>query len=211
MAFTFGFASHQLLLRSLLRDRLVQHCRARAVAEFSDCGELAKQGPTLRGADLLIVDSALPGGEALEHAHSLLEKRHVRKVALITDVPGAYLAQRALQLGIHGVLHQRDALECVEGALTTILSGGLYVSPNVCVADRGIFASVLTTREIAVLSLLASGQNPTVVARQLKLSPATVVTHRRNFMKKLGLRSQVGLLLFALRNGMISLGRALGN
>ncbi len=205
MPFTFGIASHQLLFRALLRDHLVGQCEGRVVGEFSNQEELARQAPSLRGADLLLLDCDLPGRDVLASAHEVVKKRLVRKVALLVAVPGAYLAQRAIQLGLHGVLHKQDSLESIQGGLTTILSGGLVISPNVCLAERTSFACVLTAREIAVLIQLASGNLPAKIARELKLAPATVVTHRRNAMKKLGLRSQLQLVLFAVRSGMISL------
>jgi two-component system response regulator NreC len=63
----------------------------------------------------------------------------------------------------------------------------------------------LTNREREVLKLIAEGHTNQETAELLVLSIATVRTHRAHIMSKLGLRSPVELVKYALRRGFISL------
>jgi two-component system nitrate/nitrite response regulator NarL len=61
----------------------------------------------------------------------------------------------------------------------------------------------LTTREQAVLLLLADGKSNKDVAGQLDISVHTVETHRKNIKKKLGIATTAGLTRYAIDNGLI--------
>jgi DNA-binding CsgD family transcriptional regulator len=61
----------------------------------------------------------------------------------------------------------------------------------------------LSAREREVLRLLATGATATEIARMLFLSRATVATHVRNAMVKLGAHTRVEAVVIALRNGEI--------
>jgi DNA-binding NarL/FixJ family response regulator len=64
--------------------------------------------------------------------------------------------------------------------------------------------SVLTSRELEVLKLVAEGRTNQEIADQLSLSIKTVQAHRANVMAKLGLHDVTHLIRFALRHGLIS-------
>lgn len=61
----------------------------------------------------------------------------------------------------------------------------------------------LSGREREVLRLLASGATASDVARQLFLSRATVATHVRNAMVKLGAHTRIEAVVIAMRDGEI--------
>lgn len=58
----------------------------------------------------------------------------------------------------------------------------------------------LTRREKEILQLLAKGRTSIQMANQLKLSRFTIDTHRKNIHKKLGIKSNTGLVSYALKN-----------
>jgi len=61
----------------------------------------------------------------------------------------------------------------------------------------------LTEREVNVLKLVAQGMTNKAVAEALFLSPHTVITHRKNITKKLGIQTVSGLTVYALINNLI--------
>lgn len=61
----------------------------------------------------------------------------------------------------------------------------------------------LTEREVNVLKLVAQGMTNKAVAEALFLSPHTVITHRKNITKKLGIHTVSGLTVYALINNLI--------
>ena len=62
----------------------------------------------------------------------------------------------------------------------------------------------LTKREIDVLQLVAKGLQNKEVADKLFISTHTVTTHRKNIMAKLGVNNAAGLVLFAVRENLIT-------
>jgi PAS domain S-box-containing protein len=62
----------------------------------------------------------------------------------------------------------------------------------------------LSERQMQVLKLVAAGHTSADIAAQLKIKPATVVTHRRDLMAKLDLHSVAELTRYAIAHGLIS-------
>ncbi len=62
----------------------------------------------------------------------------------------------------------------------------------------------LTEREQQVLAALARGLSNKEVADRLHISTHTVISHRKNVMRKTGFKTAQGLTFFALHNGLIS-------
>jgi DNA-binding NarL/FixJ family response regulator len=63
----------------------------------------------------------------------------------------------------------------------------------------------LTEREKEVLALLASGYSNKDVAEKLFISIHTVISHRKNLVEKIGIKSLSGLTIYAITNKIISL------
>jgi two-component system NarL family response regulator len=110
---------------------------------------------------------------------------YVTKSAAGTEL---VLAIRAVAAG-HGYFSPEIA-----GALAAEVRGGT----DVPTAER------LAPRERQVLRLIAEGARSSTIAEQLEVSVSTVEVHRRNIMRKLGLRTIADLTRFAIREGLVS-------
>jgi DNA-binding NarL/FixJ family response regulator len=62
---------------------------------------------------------------------------------------------------------------------------------------------LITPREREIIQLIAEGQSNKQIADKLNLSIHTVLTHRKNIMKKTNSNNTAGLVLFALKNNII--------
>jgi len=67
----------------------------------------------------------------------------------------------------------------------------------------GFSQSCLTTREVEVLRLLASGYSCREIARTLELSYKTIECHRSHIMEKLEANEISAVVRYAIRNGLI--------
>jgi len=61
----------------------------------------------------------------------------------------------------------------------------------------------LSAREVEVLEWIARGSINKEIAERLRIGTTTVISHRRNLMEKLGIRSVAGLTLYALTMGYV--------
>lgn len=199
-----GIVSDQLLFRILLEEHLATTFAAKVEISCGGGADLLQQISPRRRVDLLLVDGDGKDGVG-EWLIDLRKRRVANKVVLFTDRPAGYIIHRVFQLGFNGLFHKHDSREVLHAALSTVLAGGFFVTPQVNVTDRSQFSQVLSEREVSVMEKLAVGLNPVQAARELSISVGTVLTHRRNFMRKLGLRSQLAVVLFAVRSGLVTL------
>lgn len=71
--------------------------------------------------------------------------------------------------------------------------------------ENKIDAQSLTPREREIIICVAKGMKNKVIASELYLSTHTVITHRRNISKKLGIHSTSGLTMYAVMNKLVDL------
>ena len=105
--------------------------------------------------------------------------------SLCINVPENILVRSLLMLG-----HQAHA-------------GGKNLPP----LPRALRAQVLTDREIEVLALIVQGYINKEIADQLNIGLTTVITHRKNIMEKLGMKSVSALTIYAVMHGYVDINK----
>ena len=127
----------------------------------------------------------------------------------------AYVLQ-ALKRGASGyVLKDSGPAEVVQ-AVKQVMMGQRYLSASLAenliellLKQTGNLPKdpydELTNREREVFQLTAEGWNNSEIAARLCISPRTVEVHRANLMEKLKLHSQMDLLRYAIRRGLVSI------
>ena len=66
---------------------------------------------------------------------------------------------------------------------------------------------VLTDREIEVMALIVKGLINKEIAERLNISLSTVITHRKNMMDKLGMKSVSALTIYAVMHGYVDINK----
>ena len=66
---------------------------------------------------------------------------------------------------------------------------------------------LLTDREIEVMSLIAQGLINKEIADRLHIGLSTVITHRKNIMEKLGMKSVSALTIYAVMHGYVDINK----
>ena len=62
----------------------------------------------------------------------------------------------------------------------------------------------LSQREVEIIQLISEGNTNNTIAKLLYLSIHTVSTHRKNILKKFGLKKSSELVMHAMRTGVIT-------
>jgi DNA-binding NarL/FixJ family response regulator len=107
--------------------------------------------------------------------------------------------QRALDIGAVGFIHKDITAAVILNAIRMILSGGIYVPPNLMNSPQENnskkIIQALTPRQRQVLIRLAAGDSNKVIAAEMGLSEATVKMHITAIFKHLGVsnRTQAAL------------------
>lgn len=164
--------------------------------------------------DVLVTDLMMPALSGLEVARQVALRSPTTRVVILSMYANEPYVLEALRNGAAGyVLKDSTGADLVQ-AVRQVLTGDRYLSPPL--SARAIEAYVqkaeagsldiyetLTTREREILHLAAQGCSNAEVATRLSISPRTAETHRANMMRKLGLRTQVDLVRYALRRGIL--------
>jgi DNA-binding NarL/FixJ family response regulator len=124
---------------------------------------------------------------------------------------------RALRAGASGYLVKDSAPLELRMAIDAVMRGEKYISSRVSGAlvagvvegrpSGAATLDVLTPRQREILQLVAEGKGTKEIAFTLELSVKTVETHRAALMERLAIRDVAGLVVFAIRTGLIDIGR----
>ena len=82
-------------------------------------------------------------------------------------------------------------------------SGGKNLPPMPQVLQQ----KILSDREIEVMSLIAQGFINKEIADRLNIGLTTVITHRKNIMDKLGMKSVSALTIYAVMHGYVDINK----
>ena len=66
---------------------------------------------------------------------------------------------------------------------------------------------ILSDREIEVLALIVQGLINKEIADRLNIGITTVITHRKNIMDKLGMKSVSALTIYAVMHGYVDISK----
>ncbi len=111
-----------------------------------------------------------------------------------------------LDAGAKGYLTKDIEIEEFIKAIHTIVKGGHYFGNNLPKDIKSWFNTdhdsgehILTRREKEILQLISIGRTTLQMAQQLNLSRFTIDTHRKNIHKKLGIKTNTGLVNYSLK------------
>lgn len=165
----------------------------------------------LAEADVLVLDVSMPGMRGAETLAALpaLASRRL-PVLLFTLEPESAQVVELLRAGAAGVVSKSARMDELLAALRAVASGRRAVPPELeARAARGGEGSphdTLSERERAIFARLVRGVTPKTIAFELGLSPSTVYTYAERVREKLGVQSQVELVDYAHRAGLLGKG-----
>lgn len=185
------------------------------VGEAGDGIDAVERVTTL-APDVLVLDIVMPRMNGIDAARELTQQKVATQIVMLSAHAEETYVTRALKAGASAYVTKRSGIVELLQALDAVTQGRTFVSPAVSatlvdgLVRRGgqpapdTRLDVLTPRERAVLQLVAEGFSNKDAAEVLSISPATVETHRARLMQKLDVRNTAGLVLFAVRNGLVT-------
>jgi len=172
---------------------------------------LKKQTP-----HILLLDIKLPGLSGIQIA-KIINKVYpnIKLIFLSANLDEESLNDAISAGGVGYFSKDIDEKEFFIG-LEKILSGENYFSKGIQPTLFGSFSKqantlveyrdkILTDREIEVIKLFADGLSFKAIAHQLEISSRTVESHKKNILSKLGLKTTVDLVKYAILNNLTNL------
>jgi DNA-binding NarL/FixJ family response regulator len=193
------------LVRRGFRRMLEDEADIRVIGEASDGLEAVNLARSLK-PQVIVMDCALPEINGLQATRKILEFAPETLVLMLSMHTEDTWVRQAMDAGARGYV-LKNALDLELGSAIrrivageTVLDGQLSLHNNL----KGERNSGLTAREVEILQLICDGKSNKEIAVQLKLSANTVAVHRANIMDALGIHKTAELVVYAIRNGLVT-------
>jgi DNA-binding NarL/FixJ family response regulator len=205
------------LIRAGVRALVLDIPGYAVIGEASDGSQLLEMVEHL-SPDIVLLDISMKETGGLEALQRLKRVRPQSKVLILSMHTDPALIMQALESGAHGYLLKDTTATELEHALEALRNNERYLSPAIAhtVINQALTRNQksqpdiadshnLTARQLEILRLIVRGKSTREIANGLGLSVKTVETHRAQIMKRLQIYDVAGLVLFAVREQIISL------
>jgi DNA-binding NarL/FixJ family response regulator len=192
------------------------------LAEFDVVGEAGDGAEALELArelqpDVVLMDVRMPGMDGIEATRRIGLAGLRTRVLVLTTFDMDEHVYDALRAGASGFLLKDAGRERLVEGVRTVAAGESLFAPTVLQrlvdhyvarppVGRATGLDELSEREIEVLTLMGRGMSNTEIGEELVISLATVKTHVRHVLSKLGLRDRVQAVVLAYESGLVSPG-----
>jgi DNA-binding NarL/FixJ family response regulator len=178
------------------------------VGEASSGLEAVRMAEALR-PNVVLMDLRMPGMDGTAATRAIRSRFPEVQVLVLTTYDTDTEIVRAIEAGAIGYLLKDVPREELYKAIYASAHGESVLSPPVAARLLGRMRAPsdesLSTRELEVLSLVAKGLSNKEIARELKISEATVKTHLLHTFGKLGVDDRTAAVTVALERGILRL------
>ncbi len=209
MAIRMVIADDHQLVREGTRRILEREPDIEVVGEAATADGALELTRTLH-PDVALLDMRLPDRSGVDVVRQLREEGNPAKVVLLSAFDDEEYVIEALSAGAAGYLVKTMPSDELAGWVRRAADGDPALDPKLAIRIARYVGRVSTrveepavsSREIAVLRLLARGLPNKQIARQLGISPRTVEGHLSHIFNKVGVGSRTEALLWALDHGI---------
>ena len=157
---------------------------------------------------LVITDDLLFDFDSINDLADVRKKHPETGIVVLTNSITNLKIKEFNDFGIRNIALKTDDREEIFHAVDAALKGKKYYSGNVLdilLKKETPFedASTLTTSEIEIVRMISGGLSTKEIATKRHISFHTVMTHRKNIFRKLGVSSSPELLMYAIKAGLI--------
>lgn len=194
------------LVRRGFRRILEDDPEIEVVGEASDGDEAVRVAGTAKPA-VIVMDCALPGMSGLEATRKILAARPDAAVLMLSMHSEDTLVKQALDAGARGYILKNAVDLDLVSAIKRAARGEKVLDPQLArpTTLKGERGGGLTARELEILQQIVAGKSNKEIAAELNLSANTVSVHRANIMEALGIHKTAELVVYAIRNGLVTL------
>jgi DNA-binding NarL/FixJ family response regulator len=194
---------------ALLREGIAALVNAESdmklVAEATN-GQEAIEKFRLHRPDVTLMDLQMPAMNGIEAIIGIRSEFPSARVIVLTTYAGDVQVLRALRAGARGYILKGHVRRELLDTIRAVHAGQKRIPPEVAaeLAEHAI-EDQLSSREIDVLRLIATGNANKEIAGQLAIAEDTVKSHVTNILAKLGANDRTHAVTIGLKRGIIEL------
>lgn len=203
-------ADDHAIVRKGIRALLSESGGFEVVAEAADGKEAVLRAEETQ-PDVILMDLLMPGMDGIEATRQITNRLPGARVLVLTSFAADNKVFPAIKAGAQGYLLKDSSPEDLIRAIRQVHRGEPALHPTIArkllqevaqPADLQPAPEALTSREMAVLRLIAQGLSNQEIADALSVSEPTVRTHVSRILSKLHLASRTQAALYAVREGL---------
>jgi DNA-binding NarL/FixJ family response regulator len=167
--------------------------------------------------DIYLMDVNMPDMDGFATVNWLRENFPLSKVLVVSMIENEEIIVKMLKLGVKGYLSKDVEPQTLSEALRAIKNKGFYYTDYITgklvhslqfpeTNDSSQSTVQISEKERIFLKLACSEMTYNEIAGKMFLSPKTIDGYRNSLFEKLEVKSRVGLVLFAIKNGYVDLG-----
>lgn len=172
---------------------------------------LTKLTNPLNAVDIVLMDVKMPVMDGVEATAALAEMHPQIKVVALSMEDGEETIIKMLRAGAKGYLLKDSKKEILEKALLEVIDYGFYYTNEVSkilmsqLNGETTPESLLSDRELEFVGYACTDLTYKEIAAKMFLSPKTIDNYRDSVFHKLEVKNRVGLVLYAIKNQLVTL------
>ena len=207
---------HLLIRKSMVM--LINSFKGMHVVIDADNGEFFLDAIKTCPVDIVLLDIQMPIMNGYETCKHLLHKYPDVKVLIVSQLTTKQSIHKIMEIGAHGYFTKNSAPEQLEVAITSIYNHGFYFGSELGAVlreailwdkknskEKVLSESKLTDRELEIMVMMCKEMTSQEIGAQLFISGRSVESHRRNLMEKTCSQNVIGIVMYALKRGLVSL------
>ena len=197
------------VIRAGLRYILERGGMIQVVGEAGD-GRAAIEEIGAQRPDVAVMDLSMPELNGIDATRQIRKRYPDTQVLILSVHASENSIMDAVVAGAAGFLLKEAAGPELERAVELVAQKKGYFSPEITsvivrrIKERGTGRAILSAREREVVHLIAEPHLHEEIASKLFISARTVKSHRGNVMRKLGIRTTVDLIRYAIDQGLVN-------
>jgi DNA-binding NarL/FixJ family response regulator len=214
---SIAIAFDEFLLEAGLRYVLSQNSELELHSQVHFQAEVADLFQSKKPPAILLID-VFSSRFDLDKILAYASFSNKTKVIPMTNLRSKHDYLKLMKAGINScvlkVCDEQELLECIKktasgknyicAQVLDVLTDGAQSTEGDAPYKKTCAGLNISEREIEIIKLIAEGRINKEIADTLFLSNHTINTHRKNIMQKLGINNTAGIVLFAVKEQIVS-------
>lgn len=198
------------IVRQGYRRLLEKHAGIEVVAEAADAAEAYLQYKNT-SPDVVIMDITMPGRGGIAAAQHLRKLDPSARIIIYSMHANATYAVQAIRAGAKGYVTKSSDPSLLVEAVRKVMQDKPAFCPEISealaasrVEEETNALEYLSPREFEILRMILDAKTTEEIANSFRLSAKTVANYHYSIKSKLGVSSDIDLVYFCMRHGLVA-------